>query len=493
MRARILILAALTALLGGCMTMAPDYERPAAPVEAAWPEGAAAQGATLTQGSTAAADLDWREFLQDSDTRTLVQIGLANNRDLRVATLNIQKAQAQYRIQRADRLPTLNAEAGSAQQRFPADLSSSGRATTSRQYSVGLGVSAFELDLFGRVKSLSDEALEKYLATEEARKSAHISLVAEIAGDYAALVAERERLRLNRETVENRRQTYDLTRKLFDFGAATELDLRQAETGLESARVQASASVSRVALAENALRLALGQPLPSTLPPAANLDQVAEPRDIPAGLPSDLIARRPDILAAEHELKAANADIGAARANFFPRISLTGSFGTASHQLNGLFDSGSQAWLFAPSLVLPLFDTGRNIATLEVSKVNRDIAVAQYEKSIQTAFREVADALSQRATLDERLLSQKKVVEAAQASLNLSEMRFRGGVDSFLPVLDAQRTLYLAQQDLVDLRLARMTNLLTLYKTLGGGWTPEPEPGTATPSAPQAPAPQAAR
>ncbi|WP_449242170.1 efflux transporter outer membrane subunit [Desulfovibrio sp.] len=487
MRMRILILAALAALLGGCMTMAPDYERPAAPVDTAWPEGAAAQGATLAQGSTAAADLDWKEFLQDPDTRTLVGIGLANNRDLRVAVLNIQKAQAQYRIQRADRLPTLNAEAGTTQQRFPDDLSSSGRATTSRQYSVGLGVSAFELDLFGRVKSLSDEALEKYLATEEARKSTHISLVAEISGDYAALVAERERLTLAKETLESRRQTHELTRRLFEFGAATELDLRQSETALESSRVQAAAATSRVALAENALRLALGHPLPSTLPPAANLDQVAEPRDIPAGLPSDLITRRPDILAAEHELKAANADIGAARANFFPRISLTGSFGTASHELNGLFGSGSQTWLFAPSLVLPLFDTGRNMATLEVSKVNREIAVAQYEKSIQSAFREVADALAQRATLDERLEAQKKVVAAARASLNLSEMRFRGGVDSFLPVLDAQRTLYQAQQDLIDLRLARMNNLFTLYKTLGGGWTPQPEPGAAeTPAVPAA-------
>ncbi|EPR38723.1 RND efflux system, outer membrane lipoprotein, NodT family [Desulfovibrio sp. X2] len=470
MRRSILILGLAAALMGGC-SMAPDYKRPDLPVQNAWPQGTVSLGATRANGATPAAELDWRDFLPDEAMRELVRVGLENNRDLRVAILNIEKSRAQYRIQRADRLPTVNAEGGTTQQRLPHDLSSTGQAQTTREYYADLGVSSFELDIFGRVKSLSDEALETYLATEEARRSTHISLVAELASDYLTLVAERERLAIVHDTVSSRSKSYDLTRHLFEAGQTTELDLRQAEASLETARAQEAATRTAVAQAENALRLALGAPLPKDIVVPDTLDKVVEPKDVPPGLPSDLLERRPDILQAEHQLKAANADIGAARANFFPKITITGTFGTASHELDGLFDANSQAWTFAPRAVLPIFDFGRNMATLEVSKASRSIAVAQYEKSIQTAFREVSDALAVRANLQERMAAQEKAVAADKRSLYLSEKRYSAGIDSFLPVLTAQRSLFASQLTFLSLRLERMNNLLTLYKTLGGGWT----------------------
>lgn len=469
MRTRIIILGLTAVLLSGC-SMAPDYARPTLPVENAWPQGNAAGQQAATDTGAFTADMDWRQFLRDPAMCRLVETGLENNRDLRVAVLNIEKARAQYRIQRADRLPTVNADAGSTQQRTPASLSGTGSGVTSHSYAVGLGVSSFELDLFGRVKSLSDEALETFLATTEARRGTYISLVAEISSDYLGLVADRERLKLDRETMDSHGRTLALTRRLYEEGQATELDVRQAEASLATARAQEAASRTQVGQDENALRLALGAALPADLQTPDTLGDVVEPEDVRAGLPSELLARRPDILQAEHQLKAANADIGAARANFFPKISLTGSLGTSSDELSGLFETASRTWTFAPQLVLPLFDFGRNQATLDASKASRDIAVAQYEKSVQTAFREVSDALAVRATIQERIAALEDSVRASRRSLELSQKRFADGTDSFLPVLVAQRTLYNAQTALLTLRLSRLNNLLTFYKALGGGW-----------------------
>ena len=467
---------ALAAVLaGGCASMAPAYQRPAAPVPEEWPTGSGSPNgdeATETAVAQAAsvAELGWREFFTDPQLQQLIELALENNRDLRIAALNIEQARAQYRIQRADQYPTIILGASDSVQRTTATLSESGSGETSRQYDVNLGATAYELDLFGRVQSLEDQALQDYLATTEARRSTQISLIAEVANAYLTLAADSERLRLAQETLASQRESYALTQRSFEMGVASELDLRQAQTSVDAARVDSADFTSRVAQDRNALALLLGTSVPATATSDELTTLNVTRQTVPVGLPAEVLLQRPDILQAEHSLQAGNANIGAARAAFFPSITLTALAGTASNNLSALFDSGSGSWRFIPQVTLPIFDRGRNEANLAVAESERDILLAQYEQSIQTAFREVADALALRGTIDAQIAAQQSLTEATEASYRLSDARYRQGVDSYLSVLDSQRSLYSAQQDLIATRLARASNLVTLYKVLGGGW-----------------------
>jgi multidrug efflux system outer membrane protein len=464
---------AVAAALGGCSLM-PAYQRPASPVPAAFPLVRSSDAApdAITAAATAA-DIGWRDFFADPRLQQLIELALDNNRDLRVAVLDIEQSRAQYRIQDATSLPTVNASGSGSASRSPADLSATGQAGVSRQYSATLGFSAYELDLFGRVRSLNAQALQQFLATGEARRSTHISLVAEVANDYLTLAADQERLKLAQRTLQSQSDSYALTQRKAELGVASDLDLRQAQTTVESARVDVASYTSQIAQDRNALTLVVGATIPETLLPTGLDDALAAlggRSDVPAGLPSALLQRRPDVLRAEHQLEAANANIGAARAAFYPRISLTADAGTSSSALSGLFKGGSGSWTFAPQINLPIFDGGSNRANLDLARVDRDIYLAQYEKSIQTAFREVADGLAVRDTVQSQLGSQTALVQAWADSYRLSEARFQRGADSYLQVLDAQRSLYAAQQNLIGTQLTRVSNLVTLYKVLGGGW-----------------------
>ena len=465
-----------TAALAGCGTLSPDYTRPAAPVPASFPNAGAADPAA--QRPIAAADIPWQQFFRDERLKALVGIALANNRDLRVAALNIEQAQAQFRIQRAGLFPTVGVGAQGER------VSTDGNGVSS-QYSAGLAVSSWEIDLFGRVRSLRDAALAQYLATEEARKSVQIGLIGSVASGYLALQADDELLRVTRETLATRQQSLQLTQLRFDVGAASALDLRQAQSLYESARATHAQLQRQRAQDENALVLLLGQPIPPALPAGLPLDEQGALPELPAGLPSEVLARRPDVRQAEQLLLAANANIGAARAAFFPRLTLTATAGSISNELSGLFESGSFGWTFAPQLLLPIFDAGRNRAGLASAEAGRDIAVAQYERAIQSAFREVADALAGRATLGEQLAALEAQVRAEQGRYELADLRYRNGAASFLDVLDAQRSLFAAQQSAVQVRAQQAQNLVTLYRVLGGGWS-DVQPVAAAPAAPVA-------
>lgn len=456
---------AAAVLLAGCGTMAPKYSRPEAPVPISWPEGPAYKTET---GETPLSEIAWRDFFADEKLKNLIALALENNRDLRVAALNIERARALYRIQRSDLFPTVTGAGSASVSRQPEKLSPTGKAETVEIYSADVGFSAYELDFFGRVRSLQGQALEEFFATEEARRSAQISLVSEVARSYLLLAADRERLALARETLKSHQATYDLTKRRFDVGVASALEVRQAQTSVEGTRVDIARYTGLIAEDENALRLLAGTALTTDLLPG-ELGPVTPLKEIPAGVPSEVLQRRPDILAAEHRLKGANANIGAARAAFFPRISLTASAGFASDQLSELFGSGTGTWGFSPRIDIPIFTAGRLKANLEVSKVDREIFLARYEGAIQSAFREVADALAQRGTIDEQLSAQQDLVDAASESYRLSEARFSKGIDSFLNVLDSQRSLYGAQQNLITVRLTRLANLVQLYRVLGGG------------------------
>ena len=457
-------LLAAFALLGGCINLAPEYQRPDAPVAEQWlPTG-------QTPAGDAAADIQWQQFFTDSRLARLQSLALANNRDLRLASLNIEKAQAQYRIQRAAALPSIDAGLSGSHSRSPASVSSSGSAVTSHDYSAQLGLSSYELDVFGRVQNLQDEALENYLALGETRRSTQISLVAEVASAWLTLAADNQRLQLAESTLRSQQATYELTQRSHALGGSSGLALAQAQTTVESARGEVAVYASQILQDQNALRLLVGAELPAELLPGNDLQSVALLVQVPAQLPSSLLQRRPDVLAAEHSLKSANIDIGAARAAFFPSISLTANAGSASSALSGLFKAGSGAWTFAPSVSLPIFDAGANRATLDAAKVEREIQAQTYQQTLQTAFREVADALAVRSTLDQRLAAQQALTDASRKSFELADALYRGGSQSYLEALDAQRSLYSAEQDLITLRLAEQSNRVTLYKVLGGGW-----------------------
>ncbi|MDA8430183.1 MAG: efflux transporter outer membrane subunit [Geobacteraceae bacterium] len=464
---KIAILSIAGAFFAGCSTsMAPRYSRPEAPVTAAWPTGPAYKNYSSMTGEPAA-ELTWKRFIVNPQLQKLIGLALANNRDLRVAALNVEKSRAQFRIRRADLLPTVAAAGSGAVQRLPAAVSLSGQDMIARNYNLSLGLSSYEIDLFGRIQSLKDQALEQYLATEQAQRSVQISLVAEVANNYLSLAADRERLKLALETLESQQASYRLIQSRFTAGASSELDLRQAQTSVDAARVDVARYTTLVAQDGNLLTLVVGNQVPAELLPSG-FAAVGTLRELPPGVPSDVLQRRPDVLQAELLLKAANANIGAARAAFFPRITLNTSIGTSSDQLTGLFSPGSLAWGFAPQFTLPIFDYGRNKAGLTAAERDRDIYLARYEKVIQNAFREVADALAQNGTVGEQLQAQQSLTEATSESYRLAQARYQGGVTSYLNVLDSQRSLYRAQQGLISVNLTRLSNQVTLFKVLGG-------------------------
>lgn len=442
-------------LLAGC-SMIPTYERPAAPVPQTYPQAAD------TAGVRSAADTAWRDFVQDARLRELVQRALDNNRDLRVATLNIERVRAQYQIQRANQFPTIGLAASGNRQ-------PNGSGGIQSTYSVGLALSTWEIDFFGRLGALKEAALADYLASEQARNAAQTSLVSAVISSWLSLQTNEALLAITRQTQATREDSLRLTKLRFDNGAASALDLRQAESLAATARAALAQQQRARALDVNALNLLVGEPVPAELLQVAEGD-AALLADVPAGLPSDLLTRRADIRQAEQTLIAANANIGAARAAFFPRITLTASAGTASSDLSGLFKDGSWGFTLNPVALLPIFDAGRNRAGLQSAEVSRDIAVAQYEKAIQTAFREVADALAGRATLADQLQAQRDQVTAEEDRFRLADLRYRNGVASFLDVLDAQRALFAAQQAEAQTRLALQQNRVALYAALGGGW-----------------------
>lgn len=463
MRSKTLILGLSALLLGGC-TLMPKYHRPESPVPSALPASAATRAGS--PAAPLATDLGWREFFTDTRLRSVIELALANNRDLRIAALNVDKVRAAYRIQRASLLPSLAAAAGAENYRVPDQMSDNGPYEVA-QYSIQGSVS-WEIDLFGRLRSLRKKALNQYFATDQARAATQISLVAAVAEGYLALAADQENLRLSQATLDAQRASYDLIRQSRDAGVASDLTLRQSQSQVEAARVSVAQYTGLVAIDQNALNVLAGIPVPADLLPTG-LDAVGEVKDVSAGLTSETLLRRPDILAAEYLLKGANANIGAARAAFFPRISLTAAAGIIAPDVSTIFDAGTGAWSFKPQIVQPIFAGGSLVAGLKVAKVDRQIAVAQYEKAIQVAFREVSDALVRRATLVEQLDAQQALVNALDESYRLADARFKEGVDNYLGVLVSQRSLFDAQRGLVATRLARRANQITLFKVLGGG------------------------
>jgi len=463
--------AAIAIVLSGCtsLTMAPDYERPAAPVAEAFPYNETAAGAVQLA--------DWPAVISDPTLTALIETALENNRDLRVAVLNVERARALYRVQRSDSFPTIAAEGGYLRQRIGENASigaagagAGGERTgpiTIEQYSAQGAVSSYELDLFGRVRSLNAQALQTYFATEEARRSAEISLVAEVSNAYFQLLADRERQRIAQDTVRSQQESLNITKELFDNGLGNSLDVQRVDTSVQTARADAAALEAQIRRDENALRLLVGAALPD-LDDAKSLNDISLPEAAPAGLASDVLLARPDVLSAERRLRAANANIGAARAAFFPRILLTASAGATSSELGDLFSGGTGVWSFAPSVSLPIFTGGRNLAQLKGAKVDRDIALNEYERAIQAAFRDVADALAVNATLDERMDATEKLAQAAAASFELADARFENGVDDYLAVLDAQRADYAARQQLVLLKLEAASNTVEMYRALAG-------------------------
>ncbi|MFM0392819.1 efflux transporter outer membrane subunit [Paraburkholderia phytofirmans] len=459
------------AVLAGC-TLDPHYERPAAPVAVAYPQGdayeststaAAANSASATAAtSPLAVDTAWRNFFRDERLQRLIEIALANNRDLRVAALNVAEYEAQYRITRAALAPSISASGSLTRERT--------QGVTSSASDLNVGTTSWEIDFFGRLRSLKRQALENYLATDASRQSTQISLIATVATDYLTLLSDERLLQLTEDTVKADQSTYDVTKRVQELGNSSLLEVQQAENSLASAKASLASYRRAVAQDRNNLVAVLGAPIPDDLPPARSFDDESMFADIGAGVPSLLLTRRPDIVQAEHALKAANANIGAARAAFFPKIELTATAGTSSSTLSSLFKAGTGAWAFAPSVSVPIFDYGSNKASLDVAKIEKQIEVADYESTIQTAFKEVSNALTARATYVDQVQADREYVASSQRYYTLAEARYKAGTDSFLTFLDAQRTLYTAQQQLATDTLSRQANLVTLYKVLGGGW-----------------------
>ena len=450
--------------LASCASMAPRYTRPQAPVPAQFRDAPAGES-----GARPVAALDWRQVFVDRKLRDVIALALDNNRDLRVAMLNIEQARATYRIQRAEMLPSIDASANWAAQRGSVYTSGMGLPLVSRSISAEVGFSAWELDLFGRIRSLKNEALQTWLATEQAQRSTRMSLVAEVAGDWLAVDAYRQRLALARQTLDSQRETLRLTELKHEQGVASGVDLAQVQTSVESARADVASYSIALAQARNALELVVGTPVSDELLPDEKGGEAVALAPLPVHLSSDVLLQRPDVLYAEHRLEAANADIGAARAAFFPTVSLTASAGRSSDQLSNLFNAGTRTWSFVPSISIPIFHAGALKASLDVAKIEKQIEVANYEKAIQTAFSEVADALAARVNIGERIDAQHALVAVTQRRYMLADMRWRSGVDSHLDALDAQRSLYGANQTLITLQLEEATNRVTLYKVLGGG------------------------
>ncbi len=466
-----LLMLLASATLAGC-NLAPDYARPVGAVPATLPEGG-----VYPPAATDAPDITrvgWRDFFTDPRLRDTIALGLENNRDLRLAAANVLQARAQFRVQRAQRLPSV-ATNGSAT--FTNNLVGAGAGGASPDlefYSANVGLSAFEIDLFGRVRNLSRAAQEQYFASEEAQRAARITLIGEIASTWLTIASDQDQLRLSRKTLKAFEQTLTLTQARFRVGVSSELEPRQSETNYQAARNDIAVLETRIAQGRNALNLLVGAPVADAMLPGALGDASYTREVLPTNLSSDILLRRPDVLRAEHLLIAQNANIGAARAAFFPRISLTAALGTISTALTGLVGAGSGTYNVAPALSLPIFDGGANLGNLRAAQAAKQGAVATYERTIQVAFREVADALAQRGTIDEQVAAQTARASAAGVAARLSDARYRAGVDSFLTALDAQRTAYATQQQLVNTRLARGSNLIDLYRTLGGGLAETP-------------------
>ncbi|QNP50334.1 efflux transporter outer membrane subunit [Diaphorobacter aerolatus] len=461
-----LLVAALLAT--GC-SFIPRMDKTELPVSGQYPIATAETNAP-------AADIPWQNFYTDPRLQQIIGMTLENNRDLQVAVLNIEQARAQYDIQRSQLYPEIGASASASRARSPL---TGGYVNT---YTVGLGLASWEIDFWGRIRSMKEQALAQYLATEEGRKGTQISLIAAVANTWLNLQADEELLDISRRTLQTREESIKLAKLRFDAGAASELDFRQAQTLTETARATLAEQTRKRDLDINALTLLVGQQVPQELLASLKgkkLTDLPPLADVPAGLPSDLLLRRPDIRAAEQQMIAANASIGAARALFFPNISLTASAGFANTELSDLFQSSSKFFSIGPSLYLPIFNAGRNQANLEVAQATKKIAAAQYDKSIQTAFREVSDSLVSRRSLVDQLAAQQAQVDAVSAQFKLSDLRYRNGVSSYLDLLDAQRTLFTAEQAVVQVRLALMQNQVNLYKVVGGGWSPEDERAAA--------------
>lgn len=455
----------------GC-TMAPKYSRPGAPVPPEWPTGPAY--ATPATKLPTAYELPWEQFIREDRLRQVIRLALANSRDLRLAALNAEQARALYGVRRAELLPAMDVTASGSRQRIPADLSGSASSQTASRYSVNLGITAWEIDFFGRIRSMNERALREYFATREAQRGAQIFLISSVARTYLLLAADRESLALAETTLKNQAGAYELVKQRFDLGLIPELEVFRASTQVETARADIARFTGLVAQDENMLRQLVGAGLPAELLPKS-LDEIAAPERIGVTLPSDVLLVRPDVAQSEQMLRAANADIGAARAAFFPRISLTTAIGTASTDLSGLFKAGSGTWSYAPQIVMPIFDA-RTWSALRASKVQQQQAITQYERAIQVAFREVADALAVRGTIGKQLAAQNALVDAVAATYRLSNSRFEQGIDNYLSVLDAQRSLYAAQQALVAVRLAELASQIEMYAVLGGGAAPgEPQ------------------
>ena len=460
-RCRAYLLTGAVLALGGC-SLAPKYARPASPVPPEFPP------AGMTAQAPQAADVPWQAFFTDGRLREVVERALANNRDLRIATLNIERAQALYGVQRADRFPPVQVGATVSSQRIPDKVANSGEAYTATTYTVALGVSSWELDVFGRIRNLEAAALESYLATEQARRATELSLVSSVVQAYLTRAADADSLKLAKETLDAQQATLDLIRRSRDLGVATDLDLNQVQSQVDAARADVARYTGLLALDLNALQLLVAAPVgPDLLP--EGLSAVSPPRPISAGLSSEVLLRRPDVLSAEHQLRATYANIGAARAAYFPRIALTVGMGISSSQLSSLLGAGTGMWSFAPQIVEPIFNAGATRSRVKVSQVDRDIAVARYEKGIQQAFAEVSNALTLRETLVNQRDALEALVKSLDATYRLSDARYKAGIDGYLGVLVAQRSLIAAQQALVSVRLAEQANVVTLYKVLGGG------------------------
>lgn len=502
-RALVALLASV--VLSAC-TLMPHYQRPQSPVPDTWPSDAHATASGMAPSGTTAGpepaahapgdggsltgvpadQIGWREFFTDPRLQRLIEIALENNRNLRIAVLNVAASQAQFRVQRGVLFPSISATGSEIVQKFPSNgafslgglggsgsnlaIPTGGQSSTFRYFNAGIGFTNYELDLFGRERSLTAEAFEQYLAQNESRRSTQISLVGEVATDYFSVLSDQALVKLTQDTLRTDTESYELTKAMYDHDTTTLLALRQSESVVDAARASLAQYQRQLAEDVHALTLVVGQELPADLPQGKDIEQTNLLASLPAGLPSALLARRPDILSAEHGLRAANANIGAARAAFFPSIQLTASGGSATNRLSSLFSKGTGTWSFNPTITLPIFTGGQNRANLDLSHIEKNIAIARYELTIQTAFREVSDALSARGTYVEQLGSQEALVAADTDAYRLAQMRFRQGVDSYLSTLDAQRSLYSAQQTLVALRAADLTNQVTLYKALGGGW-----------------------
>lgn len=463
MKYNLLTLALLTSLTG--CSMIPSYNQPAAPYAAEWTQLASSEAQVP----------EWQQFFRDDNLQRLIATALEHNRDLRVAALNAEAFRAQYRIERSALFPSIDASGAGTHQGVPRKTSATGQAETTHQYSAAIGMNAWEADFFGRIRSLKDQALQNYFASAEAQRSAELSLVANVAIAWFTLQADQQSLQLAHATLKTYEDSQRLVELSHDAGVASALELQQARTATDGARIVVAENQRQLAQSRNALQLVLGAPLPELGGDISMLDENSL-AELPVLLPSELLQRRPDIMQAEYLLKGANANIGAARAAFFPSISLTATAGSLSGELSDLFSSGTGSWLFQPQIYLPIFNSGRLKANLEYSEIQKDIHVARYENTIQTAFQEVADGLVARKTYAEQLMAQKQLLQSSQEYLSLADRRYREGIDNQLTLLDAQRLNFSAKQQMIHTRFAQLVSQVNLYKALGGGFPAAVEP-----------------